>query len=100
MLLYHGNGGQAPPVADGRATFYDLKAYYDSVGYPTTYTNVWPSDLNDYRVIFFIMPGLANDGGIFYFSSTRVDQFKDFLMNGGRLVVQGELSGYFGDGHS
>lgn len=96
ILLYYGNGGQAPPVMDGRGTFYDLKAYYDGKGHPTTYTNTWPSDLNVYRVIFFIMPGMANDGGIFYFSSTRIIEIKDFLMNGGRLVVQGEHSGYFG----
>lgn len=96
ILLYYGNGGQAPPQGEGRGIFYDLKAYYDGIGFPTTYTGTWPADLNDYRVIFLIMPGMWNDNGIYFFSSTRVGQFKDFLMNGGRLVVQGEHSGAFG----
>lgn len=96
VLLYYGNGGIAPPQPDGRGTFYDLKDYYDSMGFPTTYTATWPSNLNEYQLILMIAPGNANDNGLYYFTSTRVDQLKDFMINGGRLVVQGEHSGMFG----
>ncbi len=96
VLLYYGNGGIAPPQSQGRGTFYELQTYYESLGYPTDYTGTWPMDLNDYRLIMMIAPGNLNDNGLYYFTSTRVAELKDFLINGGRLVVQGEHSGYFG----
>jgi len=96
ILLYYGNGGPDPDPIGERATFHDLKDYYDDQGCPTTYTSSWPTDLNDYRVIFIIMPGNANDNGLYYFTNLQISQLGDFLWNGGRLVVQGEHSGFFG----
>ncbi|UCD91595.1 MAG: DUF4159 domain-containing protein, partial [Methanobacteriota archaeon] len=97
ILLYYGNGGAAPGAfGDGLADFYDLQARYDSQGCPTTYTGIWPLDLNDYRVIFLILPGYRDDSGTYFFTNDQVNQVVDFLMNGGRLVVQGEHSGGFG----
>jgi PKD repeat protein len=96
VLLYYGNGGPSPDPYGERATFFDLEDYYEAMGFPTAYTNNWPSDVNDYRVIFIIMPGNANDNGIYFFSTTQVNELKDFMMNGGRLVVMGEHSGAFG----
>jgi PKD repeat protein len=96
ILLYYGNGGSYPGLSGERATFYDLQARYDSQGCPTDYTDVWPNDLLDYRVIFFIMPGVLNDDGSYFFTLQQIHDIKDFLRNGRRLVVQGEHSGVFG----
>jgi PKD repeat protein len=97
VLLYYGNGGEDPdPWGERRGTFYDLKDFYDNLGFPTTYTDIWPPDPDNYRVIFLIMPGRDGDGGPYYFSTTQVNQLKDFMVNGGRLVVMGEHSGAFG----
>jgi hypothetical protein len=97
ILLYYGNGGSEPGFwADGLADFYELQTRYNNSGCPTAYNDIWPNDLNDFRVIFLIMPGLNDDTGTYYFTSMQVNQTKDFLQNGGRLVVQGDHSGQFG----
>jgi hypothetical protein len=90
VLLYYGNGGEDPdpdPWGQRRGTFYDLKDFYDNLGFPTTYTDIWPADPDVYKVIFLIMPGRDGDGGSYYVSTTQVNQLKDFMLNGGRLVV-------------
>jgi hypothetical protein len=97
ILLYYGNGGSQPgSKGSGKVDFYDLQARYDSQGCPTTYTDQWPNDLNDYRVIFLIEPGDEDDSGSNYFTIMQVNQAWEFLKNGGRLVVQGDHSGLFG----
>lgn len=96
ILLYYGNGGPWPGNHSERADFFDLQSRYSSQGCPTSYTDEWPADLNQFRVVFLIMPGEANDDGTYYFSPQQIDDMKDFLRNGGRLVVQGEHSGIFG----
>lgn len=96
VLLYYGNGGSPPLLHGDSATFFDLRDKYEAMGFPVTYTDAWPSDLNDYKVIFFIMPGVLDDSGTHYFTFDQVDEIKDFLLNRGRLVVMGEHSGVFG----
>jgi hypothetical protein len=73
-----------------------LQDIYNLQGCPTTYTDVWPNDLNAYRVIFLIIPGYLGDAGSQYFTDSQVQDFHEFLLSGGRLVVQGEHSGAFG----
>jgi hypothetical protein len=96
VLLYYGNGGSPPLYHGDSGTFFDLRDKYEGMGYPVTYTDIWPLDLNDFKVVFFIMPGVLNDDGSYYFTSSQVDDIEDYLMNRGRLVVMGEHSGVFG----
>ena len=98
ILLYYGNGGSDPGFwAPSRTTdFFQLQTRYNNSGCPTAYNDIWPNDLNDFRVIFLIMPGFDDDSGTFYFTSMQVNQTIEFLLNGGRLVVQGDHSGDFG----
>jgi PKD repeat protein len=96
VLLYYGNGGAGPGDYGNSATFYDLQTYYNSIGYPTTYSPTWPGDLNFYKVIFLIMPGVLGDNGTYYFTSSQISGIQGFLRNDRRLVVMGEHSGNFG----
>ncbi len=73
-----------------------LQDIYNLQGCPTTYTDVWPNDLNAYRVVFLIVPGQHGDAGSHFFTYSQIQDFHEFLLSGGRLVVQGEHSGAFG----
>jgi hypothetical protein len=96
VLVYYGNGGPDPGTWDGDATYNQLKAHYDSLGFPTDYTDVWPTDLSDYNLIILAMPGYKNDTGLYYFTGSQVSALEDFTMAGGRLVVLGDNSGAWG----
>lgn len=96
-LLYYGNGGPAPGhFPDGQADFSMLQDIYNLQGCPATYTAIWPNDLTTYRVIFLIMPGNHDHAGSSYFTQSQIQEIREFLLSGGRLVVQGDHSGGFG----
>lgn len=99
VLIYYGNGGVdplLPPGSGERVSFYDLKARYDTAGYPTDYTDVFPADLSPYKLIILVLPGYDNDDGTHYFTAAQVSAFQSFMQGGGRLVVMGDVSGNWG----
>ncbi len=84
VLVYHGHN----------AYYYDnnyqtITNFYTNLGYITERAITFPSDLNEFRLIFLVL-SRSN------FSSNEVNMFKDFLNSGGRLVVVGDHSGSFG----
>ena len=93
VLIYYGNGGPAPD----EMSYYTLQAYYNGLGFPTDYTDIWPLDLNPYRLITLVGPGDADDSGTHFFTAGQVAQLRNYLLAGGRLFVMGEHSGVWGD---
>jgi len=97
ILIYYGNGGPQPGSAsDGQVNFNQLKVHYESKGYHTDYTDSFPTDLKVYKLIILVAPGYANDSGINFFTAQQVTAFKNFMTAGGRFVVMGDHSGFFG----
>jgi len=94
VLIYYGNGGLAP--GPSVTSYYQLKARYDSHGYPTDYTNVWPVGLTNYKLVILAIPGRGDDSGTHYFTASQVSALQGFMMAGGRLVVLGDHSGRWG----
>ncbi len=86
ILLYYGNGGEDEGYADAVALF-------ESLGYLVDYTADWPDDpdLEEYKVIFLLEPGNANnDPTNDEFTFGQLGQLDLFLRGGGRLVVMAE----------
>ena len=89
VLLYFGNGGIAVP-------FTVLQNYYDNAGFPTTFTDIFPSNLNPFRLVFLITPGSADDSGSNFFTASQFNAIVNFLGRGGHLVVMGDHGDAFG----
>lgn len=86
ILLYYGNGGED----EGYAAAVTL---FESLGYLVDYTADWPDDpaLDEYKVIFLLGPGNANnDPTNDDFTPGQLGQLDLFLRGGGRLVVMAE----------
>lgn len=103
ILIYYGNGafrpdetvrGQSP--GSGLAVYNRLKAYYEAQGFPVTYTDRFPSDLSPFKLIIIPSPGAADDSGTNFFTTNQVESLKNFLWNGGRLVILGDFGGLWG----
>ena len=88
-LFYYGNAGYT-------ASYNQLKAVYEGLGYEVDYTEAWPADLSIYKLALIIGPGLRNDSGANFFSAAQVASLKSYLAAGGRVVVMGDHSGVFG----
>lgn len=93
VLLYFGNAGFPPSSGESLTS---LKAFYESMGYGVDYTDVWPADLDPYKLVLLYGPGARNDGGGAFFSAAQVSDMASYMGSGGRVVVMGDHSGAFG----
>jgi len=99
VLIYYGNGGTPPGLQfeiPGVATYTRLAAHYEGAGLQTDYTDQWPSSLDGYCLIILPCPGDQGDEGENFYTSAQVAALRAFLERGGRLVVLGDHSGWFG----
>lgn len=96
VLIFYGNGGPSIGQYGDAAVYNQLKSYYDSQGFPATYTDQWPAELSQYRLMIIVAPGLNGDGGQNYFSDSQVSSISSLVQKGGRVVVLGDWGGHFG----
>jgi len=87
ILLYYGNGGID-------FTFLKLKEFYENKGINTTFTDVFPNDLSTFKLIILLESGALDDTGINFFTPQQISAFENFLLNGNRLVILGEVGAY------
>jgi hypothetical protein len=99
ILLYYGNGGVAPTpetgLNDNPHEYYNAEDVMEYLGYLVDYTGSWPTDpdLEEYKVIFLLGPGNANDDPASdNFTPGQIAQLDLFLRNGGRLVVMSDIT--------
>lgn len=87
IFLYYGNGGID-------FSFVKLKEFYESKGFNTTFTDVFPNDLSTFKLIILLESGALDDTGINFFTPQQISAFENFLLNGNRLVILGEVGAY------
>jgi len=97
VLLYFGNGGMGPNDETGAFTrYFTLQQRYEAHGLTVDYTDIFPANFIEYRLVILIGPGRDDDSGTHFFSSSQVNILREFTIGGGRLVVLGDHSGAFG----
>jgi hypothetical protein len=101
ILLYYGNGGEAPAPESGLNDtpheYYNAEDMFEYLGYLVDYTAGWPTDpdLEEYKVIFLLGPGndsAPQDPASDDFTPGQIAQLDLFLRNGGRLVVMSDVT--------
>lgn len=86
VLFYCGNG--ALICSEGVSK---IKTYYSALGAsPVVETTSFPFDLSKYRLIYVLAPTQL-------FNSDQIVALQKFVNRGGRLVVVGEGSGFWGE---
>ncbi len=90
ILLYHGHGG--PEEEDSGWGRFDLvdTHWKDVYGWNTDYRSYFPSDMEDYRAVFFIAPGYTGEET---FSGKDLTLLRAALEQGTRMIVLEEKDG-------
>jgi hypothetical protein len=98
VLLYYGNSGVGPGNARGypgaTGELYSLKAYYESLGFVVDYTDEWPDDLLNYRLI--LLYGSGNEDDANFYTVGQVADLKAAVEHGKRIVVSTDWNGFGG----
>lgn len=87
ILLYFGNGGMGFDIVQ-------LKEFYEGKGINTVLTDIFPDDLNRFKLIILLRPGALDDSEINFFTPEQISAFENFLLKGNRLVILGEVAAY------
>lgn len=91
VLVFSGEGGL--PGGTGRyliPSFEELHKTVKPLGFTAVETDAWPASLLAYRAVFWFLPG-ATKPSDFLLPESRVQQLRDYLRDGGRLVLVGDL---------
>jgi hypothetical protein len=88
VLIYYGNGGVGSEGMYGDMTHVETISMCADSGITASHSDSWPSDLSEYRTIIIPAPGY-NDRNALY-SLNQINDLKDFVTNGGYLLIEGE----------
>ncbi len=87
-LIYTGHGG-ITPQSTGKASFEDLDAAWEALGYNTHYREELPDDMTIYRVIALVAPGST---AAVPFTAEEVARLELARSQGSRIAVLGDLA--------
>ena len=96
VLIFQGYG--ALPVNSGQYLIDgvdELEDMYLSLGGDTVISDTWPDDPSPYRLVFWYLPGAAEEDG-FTVPDDALLSILDWLGRGGRLVIAGDVDTEYG----
>lgn len=86
VLLYYGHGGMTPQ-STGKASFTDVEARWEALGFSLHHKDNLPDDLSAYRLIGLVAPGSEGDAS---FSPDDVARLDAARRQGTRIAVLGD----------
>ncbi len=94
VLVYYGHSGVDPDGFYGYGKHGALVSRYRTAGLTVAYSDQWPADLSEHRLIVLAVPGCYDEEDLF--SNAEVFSMIAFLNRGGYLYIENEKSYYSG----